>query len=392
MREMDFSEENVGNRWLGVKDFWSLMHGEVRGYIKRHLEAVLRVELSWRLGCERYQRSRDRCGYRNGSYGRDLLTTYGWIESVSVPRPRAGGVESAVLAKYRRRQGAVDRVLLEAFLLGHATRKVRQLCRRVFGAELSAQGVSNIVKKLDGEVAAFHRRRLEGRYRFVYLDGIWMTLSRPVKVKKVLLVALGVRPDGVKEVLGFQVASGESESCWWGFVLDLKERGLSGPELIITDGATGLMKAVTALYPRVPHQRCSLHKVLDLQGYLATPGHWRHLQADALHIFEATTETEARTRLKIFTARWSNREPRAVRVFHRDIDQCLVYLRFPSALHQSLRTTNPIDRYLQEIRRRTIPMRSFNNPASIERIAYGLIAYVLNHQPDMPMTQFTQNP
>jgi len=297
-----------------------------------------------------------------------------------------------VLAKYRRRQGAVDRVLLEAFLLGHATRKVRRLCRRVFGAELSAQGVSNIVKALDGEVAAFHQRRLEGRYRFVYLDGVWMTLSRPVKVKKVLLVALGVRPDGTKEVLGFQLVSGESESCWWGFIADLKGRGLSGPELIITDGATGLVKAVTALYPRIPHQRCCLHKILDLQGYLATPGHWRHLQAEALHIFEATTETEVRTRLRAFTARWSDRESKAVRVFRQNIDQCLVYLRYPPALHVSLRTTNPIDRYFQEIRRRTIPMRSFTNSASIERIAYGLIAYVLNNQPDMPMTQFTQNP
>ena len=392
MREMDFSEGNVANRWLGVKGFWWLMHGEVRGYIKRRLEAALRVELSWQLGCERYRRSRERRGYRNGSYTGDVLTTYGWLESVSVPRPRAGGLESAVLAKYRRRQRAVDRVLLEAFLLGHATRKVRRLCRQVFGAELSAQGVSNIVQELDGEVAAFHRRRLEGRYRFVYLDGLWMTLSRPVKVKKVLLVALGVRPDGTKEVLGFQLVSGESESCWWGFVSDLKERGLSGLEVIITDGAAGLVKAVTALYPRVPHQRCCLHKVLDLQGYLAAPGHWPRLQADALHIFEAATETEARRRLRLFIARWADCEPRAVRVFHSDIDQCLVYLRFPFALHKSLRTTNPIDRYLQEIRRRTIPMRSFNNAASVERIAYGLIAYVLNNQPDMPMTQFTQNP
>ena len=391
MREMDFSERNLRNRWLVVNGFWHDFQRQTIGFVKRSLEAVLRVEVAGQVGCERYERSRHRQGYRNGSYERDLLTQYGWISGLTVPRLRQGGVQTVVFEQYRRRQRQVDRVLLEAFLLGHSTRKTGRLLRRLFGEGVSAQTVSAIVRELDGEVTAFHRRSLPKRYRFVYLDGLWVTLSKPVKMKKVILVAMGVDTDGNKDILSFQVASSESEARWWGFILDLKERGLSGMELCITDGASGLVKAVTALYPRVPHQRCVVHKVLDLASHLIRPGHWTRLRTEAFHIFEAATEREARRRLRLFTGRWSPAEPQATRILLREIDSCLVYLRFPLSLQRTLKSTNPIDRYLEEIRRRTIPMRSFNNRASVERIVYGLIAYVLNQQPDMPVTQFTQS-
>jgi len=121
MREMDFSQKNLANRWLGVKGMWDLLQGETKQFVKRRLESFMRAEVSHRLGCRRYQRSVKRQGYRNGSYARDLLTSYGWLEGLVVPRVREGGFQPLCLEKYRRRQRAVDRVLLEAFLLGHAT-------------------------------------------------------------------------------------------------------------------------------------------------------------------------------------------------------------------------------------------------------------------------------
>jgi transposase-like protein len=117
--------------------------------------------------------------------------------------------------------------------------------KRLFGAEISPQAVSNVVKELDQEVGHYHRRWLGDDYRFLYLDGLWITVTRPVKVKKVLLVALGIRLDGTKELLSFQLAGSESEACWWGFISDLKQRGLVGEklEVIVSDGASGLVKA-----------------------------------------------------------------------------------------------------------------------------------------------------
>lgn len=266
MRELDFSGSNLRNRWLGVKGIWKEIQGEVKRFIKLKLERALVLEQSVHVGCGSYERSKDRRGYRNGSYVRDLLTSYGWIGGLMVPRVREGGFNSEVLERYRRRQGQVDRVLLEAFLSGHSTRKSRRWFKRLFGEDVSAQTVSNIIRELDRGVEQFHRRLLGDDYRFLYLDGLWITLRRPVKVKKVLLVALGVRSDGGKELLSFQLANSESELCWWGFLSDLKQRGLKGEnlEVMVSDGISGLIKAFGALYPRISWQWCTFHKANDL--------------------------------------------------------------------------------------------------------------------------------
>jgi len=390
MREMDFSEGNLRNRWLGVKSIWAAIQGETKQYVKSRLERALELEATAQVGCERYERSLGRCGYRNGTYARDVLTSYGWIEGLRVPRVRQGGLRSVVMERYRRRSRQIDRVLLEAFLLGHATRKAARLFRRLFGTTISAQAVSNIVHELDDEVAVFHGRSLPRAYRAVYLDGVWVTLSKPVKMKKVVLVALGVKADGTKELLSFQVAPAESEACWWGFVADLKQRGLAGMEVIVSDGMAGLVKAIRGLYPRVAHQLCTFHKAMDLGLHLAEKRRRNRIIADALWVFEGVGEQEARKRLRQFTQRWSDQEPRAVRNFLKDIDACFVYQPYAEPWRTALKTNNPIERYLEEIRRRVIPMRSFNNAKSVERIIYGIIAYVLNQNSEMPEIHFTQ--
>ncbi|MFH1687918.1 MAG: transposase [bacterium] len=178
MREMDFSDNNLFWRWLGVKSIWRDVEQETRHYVKRRLERAMESEATTRVGCARYQRSCERKGYRNGSYSRDLLTSYGWIEGLEVPRVREGGFVSEVFDKYRRRQRMVDIVLLEAFLLGHSTRKTRRLFRRLFGSTISAQAVSNVVHELDDDVRSFHQRSLGDGYQAVYLDGLWLTLDR----------------------------------------------------------------------------------------------------------------------------------------------------------------------------------------------------------------------
>jgi putative transposase len=391
-REMDFSESNLRNRWFGVKDFWNLLEGEVKRLTKKHLERALIWEQRLRVGCGRYKRSKRRQGYRNGSYVRDLLSSYGWIEGLEVPRIREGGIDFRLLERYRRRQRQVDLVLLEAFLLGHSTRKVVRWFKRLFGGSISAQAVSNIVKELDQKVKEFHQRPVGDDYQFLFLDGIWFTLSKPVKVKKVLLVALGVKRDGSSEFLSFQLAGSESESWWWGFLSDLKQRGLRGEnlEMIVSDEAGGLVKAIQALYPRVSQQVCTFHKANDIGQHLVEKRHRRRIISDALYVFEGETEIEVRKRLRVFCDRWSLLEPKAVRNFIRGLENCLVYLLYPDPLRTMLKTNNLIERQLQELRRRTIPMRSFNNSRSIERIIYGLIAYVINQTQDMPKIEFTQ--
>lgn len=393
MRELDFSEGNLWNRWLGVKAIWEMIQGEVTKSVKVTLERVLKEELRGRVGCGRYERNDRRRDQRNGSYGRALLTQYGWIDDLRVPRPRHGGLDSQILVRYQRRQRLVDRVLLEAFLRGHSTRQTRRVFAKLFGESVSAPTVSRILTGLDKDVVAFHRRPLKSEYEWLYLDGYSITLRKPVKQTKVILLAWARTSDGKSELVDFLLTTRESESSWWGFLTDLKERGLKTIPLVISDGHPGLIKAITMVWPRAGRQRCVIHKVDDAVRH-SDRKHQLQLRRDALWIFEktATTESEVRRRLRTFCGKWRTTEPRAVAILLKDIADCFTYLSYPQAVQKTLKSTNPIERQIEELRRRLIPMRSFNNTRSVERITYGLIAYVLNKpDPDMPIDNFTQD-
>ena len=192
--------------------------------------------------------------------------------------------------------------------------------------------------------------------------------------------------------MSFQLANSESESWWWGFLSDLKQRGLRGSnlEVIVSDETKGLVKAIQALYPRSPHQLRTFHKANDIGQHLVDKRHRRRIISDALYVFEGTTETEVGQRLQAFCQKWSPKEPKAVRCFLKGLEYCLTYLEYPDPFRTMLKTNNLLERYLQELQRRIIPVRTFNNSKSIERIVYGLIAYVINQPQDMSQIEFTQ--
>ncbi len=135
----------------------------------------------------------------------------------------------------------------------------------------------------------------------------------------------------------------------------------------------GLVKAIHSLYPRVSHQRCTFHKATDLGQHLVNKRHRNRIISDALHVFEATTATRVRKRLGLFCDKWWSKESKAVRNFVKGFEYCLTYLEYPDPIRTMLKTNNSIERYFQELRRRIIPMRSFNNSKSAERIIYGLM-------------------
>jgi putative transposase len=395
MRELDFSKENIAGGWEVVKDFWGDgLREKVLKLVKRTLGRVLVEEVKGVIGCKRYQRSKARKGYRNGSYGRDLLTSYGWLEDLKVPRVRDMSFRPSVWDRYKRRQKALDGVILEAFLLGDSTRKTARLFKLAFGGLISAQTVSNVIKLLDEEVVRFHTRRFEDSYRVLILDGLWIKVASPFPVWKVVLMALGVRHDGKKELLSFQVVPSEKECHWWGFLSDLKSRGLGGEnlEVVVHDGAGGLSSATSIVYPRARVQRCIFHKVSNIATHLRNFTHRRAILKDASHIYEADSGVELKKRLRSFCAKWSLLEPKAVKNFLTDFELTLTYLDYPPPWRTLIRTTNHIERIFEEFERRIKPMRRFANQKSAERILYGLIFYVLNeNQQDMPPTNnFTQ--
>jgi len=243
--------------------FWEDLRENNRWLLKKMIEEVLESRVRIKIGVGRYERGKERKGYRNGYYRRNLETGVGYIEGIKVPRTREGGISNEVFRRYQRRKKEVEEVVKEVFLRGVSTRNVGKALKALLGKEISAQTVSNICKKLNREIKKFHERKIEDEYIYLIVDGIHLKVKDGVRYRKrVVLCAYGVRKDGRRELIDFMIVQGESETAWEGLLGDLYRRGLEGKELklIVSDGSKGLEKALEIIYPRVLHQRCWRHK------------------------------------------------------------------------------------------------------------------------------------
>jgi putative transposase len=371
-------------------DFGEGYRSATREALKQILEERMASSIDRRL--DEIAR-RDGVDRRNGTFSRHLLTELGDIE-LSIPRTRTGSAVQVVRA-YARRVDHVDRMILSCFVLGLSTRKVSQALLPVLGEPVSPMVVSRVAKTLDGAVRAFHARPLKNRYRFLLFDGV--VLKRRTgggAIKRVVLVAMGIRPDGNKEVIDFFLAQGESQQAWEAFLNDLYRRGLDGEnvELIVTDGGKGLLRALGLVFPRIPHQRCWAHKTRNVVNSVKKADQ-KAIKRDLHRISHAKNRREAQAALKIFVECWQAQYPKAVVKVRDDIDSLLAFfqVRDPE-LWTQVRTTNAIERLFVEVRRRTRPMGVFADNTSIERIMFAIFTYEnINQGTGTPFLAMTQN-
>lgn len=379
VKEMGLCDEwESDHRVYGRRAIVDIFEQRMRDRIDRHLEDMAR---------------RGEADRRNGSFSRHLLTELGDIELCVARTRRMSGVE--VVRAYARRVDEVDRMILCCFVLGISTRKVAQALLPVLGEAVSATTVSRVAKTLDGAVEAFHRRPIRRKYRFLVFDGV--VLKRRTwagSVKRVVLVALGITDEGKKEVIDFTIAQGESETAWERFLCDLYQRGLDGQglEMIITDGAKGLLAALALVYPGVGIQRCWAHKTRNVLNYVRKDDQ-RAVKADLHKISQAQSLQKAQRALGRFSARWKDLYPKAVNCLVTHEEELLAFFKIqdPSVWSQ-IRTTNAIERRFEEVRRRTRPMRTFSDRTSMERILYAVFSYEnLNQGTSTPFLAVTQN-
>jgi len=329
---------------------------------------------------------------RNGRYSRHLLTELGDVE-LEVPRTRRYSALKVVRA-YSRRAQRIDRMILSCFVLGISTRKVAEALFPVLGERVSASTVSRVGKQLDQVVKAFHRRALKDQYRVLIFDGVALSRkSGAGAIRRPVLVVLGIRPDGKKEIIDFQLASGESAFAWEAFFNDLYRRGLKGEgvELIVTDGGAGLLAALPLVYSQVPLQRCWAHKlrnILDKVRKIDQPS-----VKDSLHrIMDAKHLVGARQAARRFVEQWNRLYPRAVRCLREDLEELLTFFSFRDpSWRKAIRTTNAIERRFREVRRRTRPMGVFSDRTSVERILYAVFSYENKQQGITTPFLVTQN-
>jgi putative transposase len=393
VKELD--KITVAELFKEIKDeetLWGDLTETARLLLRRFLEGGMEQEIRNHLRCSTYERTKERLGWRNGYYQRFLETSFGAL-SLSVPRDRDGLFRTSLFERYKRRKAEVERFIRELFLSGVATRRVGDVMEVLLGYRISSQTVSRISKSLDEEVARFHSRPLEDKYVYLFLDGITLKVKGTLCARKrPVLVAYGIARDGKKEIIDFRQAPSESEEAWASFLNDLYFRGLKGEtlNLITTDGGTGLLGSLATLFPYVSLQRCWVHKLRNVSGYISKKKQEEVLKG-AKAIYKAKNRREATASFREWKRTWQAQFPRAVACLEKDIDELLSFFSFPEAHRIKIRTTNIIERCFREVRRRTRPMTCFTNDRSCERIVYGVLSYLNTKWERKPLKEITQN-
>jgi len=389
----DTSQENFVEALEELAEgFWSEASEHTGFILKRLLEESMEQEIQIQFGLDYYEHSPKREDWRNGYYQRELLTPWGLLQGISVPRSRKGTYEPKVLTRYQRRHAQVDQAVLALFLAGISTRKIAEALEPLLGKGVSAQTVSRIAQRLDREVRAFHRRPLLDRYQYLLLDGLTLKCKTAAGVKKrLILCAYGITKEGQREMIDWTLATAESEASWTAFLEDLTDRGLKGKalQLVVIDGCPGLHAAVSAVFPLTPIQRCWVHKLRNVAAKLK-----RRDQAECLRgaaaIYDAPHLRAARQAFREWAARWRKVCPKAVACVEEDLEEMLAFMDCPKGHWRRVRTTNPIERAFREVRRRTRTMSCFNNPKSIDRILFGVLSHLNSHWRAKPIPKFTQ--
>jgi putative transposase len=374
------------------ESFWGDVYDQGKQAVKELLEVDSERQRQRYMMTESYERTgmpgRD---YRNGSYERDLVTRFGTIR-IRIARTRQKGFLPGGLEGFQRRAEEVSLLIREAFLRGISTRQVGRVIGVITGEVVSAQTVSKMTQSLDRMVKAFHQDRLQDEWRYLFLDGVSLRVRRPAGRKRVqLLVAYGVRADGSRQLLAFVRSQGESQAAWEGLLEDLYRRGLEGQKLklIVTDGCGGLIAALQTVYPRVPHQRCWVHKMRNLVQ-AARKRDLEAITADARAIYNADGIRQARTAFEKFRRRWQASYPSLVHRLDKDLPDLLTFYQFPKSLWRKLRTTNVIERRFVEVRRRTRPMVCFVNIHSVDRIIFAIFNQFNQQYGNRTLRVFTQ--
>jgi putative transposase len=344
----------------------------LRFIVERVIQEILETEMTAHLNAEPYERSPERRGYRNGSKPRQLNTRVGTL-TLQVPQDRDGTFSTQLFARYQRSEKALVLALMEMYVEGVSTRKVREITEVLCGTSFSKSLVSELAGQLDTELDAWrHRPLTETTYPYLSVDACYEHVRQGGRiVSQGVLIVAGVCADGHREILAVEVADTESEATYHHLFADLKARGLSGVRLVTSDSHKGLKAAIDRHFQGASWQRCQVHFARDLVKMVGA-GRRKELAEDLRELFAVTTREQAMATAEAAAARWEATHPAVARLLEEGIEDCLACLAFPLAHRARIRTTNGLERLNEEIKRRTRVVRIFPNADACLRLVTAL--------------------
>ena len=352
----------------------------VRGAVEETLNALLDAEADELCGAGRYERSAERVDTRAGSYDRKLQTKAGEVK-LKVPKLRQQVFETAIIERYRRREASVEESLIAMYLAGISVRRVEDITEALWGTRVSPARVSNLNKKIYAKIAAWRKRPIEGEHPYLYLDGIVMKRSWAGEVRNVsLLVASAVNSEGFREILGICEGAKEDKSGWSAFLRHLVERGLKGVMLIISDACRGLMESAAEYLPDSRWQRCMVHFYRNIFSHVpATRVREVSHMLKAIHAQESRMAADAKASGVIAELRLL-KMGKAADLVEQAVHETLTYYALPDIHWQKIRTNNPLERIMREIRRRTRVVGAFPDGQSCLNLAAARLRHIAGTQ------------
>jgi transposase-like protein len=347
----------------------------VRGTVEETLNALLDAEADEMCNAQRYERSPERTDTRAGHYKRKLHTKAGEVE-VKIPKLRTQTFETAIIERYRRRDISIEEAIVQMYLAGVSVRRVEDITEALWGTRVSSGTVSKLNQKVYQHIERWRTQPIEGEYAYVYLDGIVLKRSWGGEVKNVsVLAAIGVDQDGFRHVLGAAEGHKEDKTGWLGFLKYLKQRGLKGVRLMISDACLGLTEAIAEVFPDADWQRCAVHFYRNVFSHVpSTKVREVAAMLKAVHAQESREAAEIKASDVVAKLKTMKLKA-AAELVENAIHETFTFYAYPPQHWIKLKTNNPMERLLKEARRRTKVVGAFPDGHS----ALMLVAARLRH-------------
>lgn len=348
----------------------------VKGTVQETLNALLDEDAERLCNAKRYERTEARKDTRAGYYQRTLHTKAGEV-NIKMPKLRTLPFETAIIERYRRRESSVEEALVEMYLAGVSVRRVEDITEALWGTKVSPGTISQLNKRIYKTIEIWRKRPIEGEYPYVYLDGIALRRSWGGEVKNVsVLVAIGVDKEGYRQILGVAEGAKEDKESWSTFLRYLKGRGLKKVELFISDKCLGLVESLGEFYPKALWQRCVVHFYRNV--FTVVPrGKVKEvaLMLKAIHAQE--DREEAIKKASVVVKKLEGMKlGRASELLKEGIEETLRYYHFPREHWRCIRTNNPLERVMKEIRRRTRVVGCFPDGNSALMLVAARLRYI----------------
>ncbi len=362
------------------QEFHQHLRALAQSAVRTVIELVMREELDAFIGAAWGECSQERKGYRNGTYTRDLITSTGRLKEIKVPRDRAGQFHTQTFERYSRYEPHIAEGLMQMFVAGTSTHKVGEVAQTLMGVAPSASTISRLNQSLTHQFEDWRQRTLQVHWRILYLDGVHFSIRHGDKADStIILTALGVDLAGNKGVLALRACAEESKDGWVSLLQDLRARGATQIDLIVTDGHDGVLAAVAELFAATPRQRCLVHKQRNV--LTAVPRRERsEVQAELVAIWQQPTRQEAVVQLETFKAKYGKRYPEAVRSLTEEEEKTLTFYEFPATIHRHIQTTNAIESLFSNVRQRTDQIDVFTTEMSCLIIVWATIQDIRLHK------------